>query len=212
MSKIVFIVTGAHSIANVSDALARERYIEYMIALHKIFTYNKPVYSVLSEYDSETSHCPPFDLFSMTTLLKLPISFLDDAKTKSQREFLSIKELVRNMNLEDDTFVIKLSGRYIILKDTLYNLVEQYKDNKNVNAIVCIPPAQLLQQYTFLFAMRWKFFKEFYELPLSIVSTKNIERVIVEFCENKNIVNSIINIERLDILANINNENKFQIF
>ncbi len=109
MSKIVFIATGAHSIANASDALARERYIEYMIALHKIFTYNKPVYSVLSEYNSEISHCPPFDLFSMTILLKLPISFLDDAKTKSQREFLSIKELVRNMNLEDDTFVIKIS-------------------------------------------------------------------------------------------------------
>ena len=38
MSKIVFIVTGAHSIANVSDIVARERYVEYMIALNKVFT------------------------------------------------------------------------------------------------------------------------------------------------------------------------------
>ena len=125
------------------------------------------------------------------------------------KEFISLKYLVQNMDINDNTWIIKTSGRYLLEDDTFVTLVKN--TNNSTEAIIrsCDNDTQI---YTFLFAMRWKFFKEFYELPLSIVSTKNIERVIVEFYENKNIVNSIINIERLDILANINNENKFQIF
>jgi len=212
MSNIVFIVTGAHSIANVSDIVARERYVEYMIALHKVFTYDKPVYGVLSECRPDNQHCPPFDTFSMKKLIKLPVSFLQDAKTKSQREFLSIKELIRDLHLEDDTFVIKVSGRYTIMKDTLYNLVDAYKNEPAVNAIICIPPEQPMQQYTFFFALRWKFFKEFFEMPLSYLGTKNIERAMIEYYEEKKLFGSILRVEKLDILANINNENKFQIF
>ena len=215
MSKIVFIVTGAHSIANVSDIVARERYVEYMIALNKVFTYDKPVYGVLSEYNQGDKNCPPFDIFSMKKLIKLPVSFLQNAKTKSQREFLSIKELIGDIQLEEDTFIIKLSGRYTIMKDTLYNLVDTYKNDINVNAIICTPPEQpklFIQQYTFFFALRWKFFKEFFELPLSYLGSKNIERAMIEFYEERNLIGSIVRIDKLDVLANINNENKFQIF
>jgi hypothetical protein len=212
MSNIVFVVTGAHSIANISDIVARERYVEYMIALNKVFTYDKAVYGVLSECRADNQYCPPFDTFSMKKLLKLPVSFLQNAKTKSQREFLSIKELIRDIQLKDDTFVIKVSGRYTIMKDTLYNLVETYKNDVNINAIICTPPEQPIQQYTFFFALRWKFFKEFFELPLSYLGTKNIERAMIEYYEEKNLVGSILRIDKLDILANINNENKFQIY
>jgi len=212
MSKIVFIVTGAHSIANVSDIVARERYVEYMIALHKVFTYDKPVYGVLSEYSAGDKHSPPFDTFLMEKLLKLPVSFLQNAKTKSQREFLSIKELISDIQLDEDTFIIKLSGRYTIMKDTLYNLVEIYKNDVNINAIICTPPEQPIQQYTFFFALRWKFFKEFFELPLSYLGTKNIERAMIKFYEEKKLIGSIVRIDKLDVLANINNENKFQIY
>ena len=212
MSNIVFVVTGAHSIANISDIVARERYVEYMIALNKVFTYDKPVYGVLSECRADNQDCPPFDTFSMKKLLKLPVSFLQNAKTKSQREFLSIKELIHDIQLKDDTFVIKVSGRYTIMKDTLYNLVETYKNDVNINAIICTPPEQPIQQYTFFFALRWKFFKEFFEMPLSYLGTKNIERAMIEYYEEKNLVGSILRIDKLDILANINNENKFQIY
>jgi hypothetical protein len=212
MSNIVFLVTGAHSIANISDIVARERYVEYMIALNKVFTYDKPVYGVLSECRADNQYCPPFDTFSMKKLLKLPVSFLQNAKTKSQREFLSIKELIHDIQLKDDTFVIKVSGRYTIMKDTLYNLVETYKNDVNINAIICTPPEQPIQQYTFFFALRWKFFKEFFEMPLSYLGTKNIERAMIEYYEEKNLVGSILRIDKLDILANINNENKFQIY
>jgi hypothetical protein len=212
MSNIVFVVTGAHSIANISDIVARERYVEYMIALNKVFTYDKAVYGVLSECRADNQYCPPFDTFSMKKLLKLPVSFLQNAKTKSQREFLSIKELIHDIQLKDDTFVIKVSGRYTIMKDTLYNLVETYKNDVNINAIICTPPEQPIQQYTFFFALRWKFFKEFFELPLSYLGTKNIERAMIEYYEENNLVGSILRIDKLDILANINNENKFQIY
>ena len=212
MSNIVFVVTGAHSIANISDIVARERYVEYMIALNKVFTYDKAVYGVLSECRADNQYCPPFDTFSMKKLLKLPVSFLQNAKTKSQREFLSIKELIHDIQLKDDTFVIKVSGRYTIMKDTLYNLVDTYKNDVNINAIICTPPEQPIQQYTFFFALRWKFFKEFFEMPLSYLGTKNIERAMIEYYEEKNLVGSILRIDKLDILANINNENKFQIY
>jgi hypothetical protein len=212
MSNIVFVVTGAHSIANISDIVARERYVEYMIALNKVFTYGKPVYGVLSECRQDNQHCPPFHTFPMEKLINLPVSFLQDAKTKSQREFLSIKELIRDLHLEDDTFVIKVSGRYTIMKDTLYNLVDAYKNEAAVNAIICIPPQEPIQQYTFFFALRWKFFKEFFEMPLSYLGTTNIERAMIEYYEEKKLVGSILRIDKLDILANINNENKFQVF
>jgi hypothetical protein len=183
-----------------------------MIALNKVFTYDEPVYGVLSECRADNQYCPPFDTFSMKKLLKLPVSFLQNAKTKSQREFLSIKELIHDIQLKDDTFVIKVSGRYTIMKDTLYNLVETYKNDVNINAIICTPPEQPIQQYTFFFALRWKFFKEFFEMPLSYLGTKNIERAMIEYYEEKNLVGSILRIDKLDILANINNENKFQIY
>lgn len=218
MKDIVFLVTGAHIIPGASPELYRERYIEYMIALHKVFSYQKPVYGIISEFDPREFplNIPPFDLFPFETLCKLSISALQECKTKSQREFLSIQSLVQRLQedqtLTDDTFIIKVSGRYILLKDTILNLVEQYKTNKDVQAIISLTKdVYPLQQYTFCFAMRWKWFQKFYKRSVEDLSTKCVERFIVEFLEQENLQGQTVNVDELGILCNINNENRFQV-
>jgi hypothetical protein len=218
MKDIAFLVTGAHSIPGATPELYRERYLEYMIALQKIFSYQKPVYGVLSECDPEISaiNAPPFDLFPFQTLSKLPRVALQHCQTKSQREFLSIQCLIQSLQgdltLDDDTFIIKVSGRYILLKDTMLHLVEQQKTNKDVQAIICLTKGVYpIQQYTFCFALRWKWFQKFYNRPIQSLGAKCVERFIVEFIEEENLQGFTMNVEELGILCNINNENKFQV-
>lgn len=218
MKDIAFVVTGAHIIPGADASLYRERYIEYTIALHKVFSYQKPVYGVLSEFDMGLAaiNIPPFDRFSFETLVKLPLSALHHCKTKSQREFLSIQSLVNKMledtTVTDDTFIVKVSGRYIFMKDTMLHLVEEHKTNKDIQAIICLTKGVYpIQQYTFCFAMRWKWFQKFYKRSVEELGTKCVERFIIEFIEQENLQGSTLNIEELGVLCNINNENKFQI-
>ena len=96
---IVFLVTGAHDIKSATDTLLRERYLEYMIALQKIFLYNKPTYGVLSEYNEKRNHIPPFNIFSFNKYVKLLPIDLRICTTKSQQEFYSIQILIKDMDL-----------------------------------------------------------------------------------------------------------------
>ena len=213
MSDIIIVVTGAHDIKSANTTLLRERYIEYMIALHKVFSYGKPVYGVLSEYNEKQVNIPPFDGFTITKLLKLVDTDLTHYNTKSQKESYSINLLIKDIDINDDTFVIKVSGRYVIIKDTFYNTVESLKTNMNVNGIICITEGVYpLQQYTFLYALRWKWFKKFYSESISNLEGHCVERFIVEFFEKENIIGSIVNVSKLDILTNINSENKFELY
>lgn len=218
MKDIGFVITGAHIIPGASPTLYRERYIEYMFALQKVFSYQKPVYGVLSEFDPIASpvNIPPFDFFPFEKLWKLAPQALDHCKTKSQREFLSIQSLVNSLQgdttLADDTFIIKVSGRYLLLKDTMLNLVESQKANKDIQAIVCLTKGVYpVQQYTFCFAMRWKWFQRFYTRPVEELGTKCVERFIIEFIEQENLQGATLPIDELGVLCNINNENKFQV-
>jgi hypothetical protein len=183
-----------------------------MIALHKVFSYNKPVYGVLSEYNEKRQHVPPFDNFPFT-MKKILKDELNLCKTKSQKEFLSVQYLIKDMNIDDDTFIIKVTGRYVILKDILIDSVEKNKTNKNINAIICLAKGVYpIQQCTFLFAMRWKWFKKFYELSINDLGNKCLERFIIEFIQNEKLEVSIINLDELGILTHINNENKFELY
>jgi hypothetical protein len=83
----------------------------------------------------------------------------------------------------------------------------------NVNGIICITEGVYpLQQYTFLYALRWKWFKKFYSESISKLEGHCVERFIVEFFEKENIIGSIVNVSKLDILTNINSENKFELY
>lgn len=219
MKDIVFAVSGAHKIQSQDISLFRERYVEYTIALHKIFAYSYPTYGVLSEYDPHflPEYMPPFQKFSFQSLIHLSVEALSFCKGKSQREFMSLKALVQEMSkdptIHDNTFVVKVSGRYVIVKDTLIRIVENFKSDENIQAVICLAKGDYpIQQYTFFFALRWKWFKKFYERSLEDLGGKNVERFIIEFIERENLQGKLIHLDELGILANINNENTFRIF
>lgn len=205
----IFIVTGA------DIEPKRERYIEYMICLHKIFSYTLPVYGVLSEYDSsDTTNTLPFSQFPFQTVKYIEKGILDNFN-KSPREFISIKSLLEDMkslNIDDSTFVIKASGRYLLLNDTFVDLVKASHENPNINSIVRLSD-NYTQQYTFLYALRYKYFKEFYEQGLHTVPNgKNIEMATLEFLYMRGLFETTLKLDKLGVLTNINSEGNFMIF
>ncbi len=209
MTSIVFVVTGAHIIPDSSPILLRERYIEYRIALQKISLYKQPIFGVLSEFQPQSPEIPPFDDLCNAGLLKLPSPFLSSCTTKSQREFLSIQYLIQDMNLPNDTFIIKVSGRYILMNDTFYNTVESVKDNPEIDGVACLTKDKQ-NQYTFLFALRWKWFKKFYSKYVMDLGQKNVEQFILEFYKEENIMNKIKIVDELGIFTQICNAKQFQ--
>ena len=203
----IFIVTGA------DIEPRKERYIEYMLSLHKIFSYGFPVYGVVSEHIKDKDNTP----FSQLPFKKL--TFIEkgnlDAFNKSPREFISIKCLLdemQDLDIDDSTFVIKASGRYLILDDSFVSLVQSNQLNPNVNSIIRLCDNDT-QQYTFLYALRYKYFKAFYNQGLHMLPNgKNIEQATLEFLHANNLFETTLRVDRLGILTNINGEGIFRIF
>lgn len=203
----IFIVTGA------DIEPRKERYIEYMLSLHKIFSYGFPVYGVVSEHIKDKDNTP----FSQLPFKKL--TFIEkgnlDTFNKSPREFISIKCLldeIQDLDIDDSTFVIKASGRYLILDDSFISLVKSNQLNPNVNSIIRLCDNDT-QQYTFLYALRYKYFKAFYSQDHSILANdKNIEQATLEFLHANNLFETTLKVDRLGILTNINGEGAFRIF
>lgn len=211
MNPIVFLATGAHCVPSADKTLLRERYIEYRIALQKAALYQKPMYGVLSEYNPSAPEVPPFQHFCTAGLQTLSPEDLAFAKTKSQKEFLSIQYLLSSLNLSDDTFVVKLSGRYILMGDSFLKTVEAVKDNPQIQGVVCLTEDKQ-QQYTFCFALRWKWFKQFYSKHVSYLQMKNLEQCIVDFYKEEGIFDQLVQVKTLEIFTQISNANQFQMF
>ena len=165
----------------------------------------------MSEYDGSAPEIPPFHLFCTAGLQVLSSEDLASAKTKSQKEFLSIQSLLPSLNVSEDTFVVKMSGRYILMGDSFMHTVEAVKDNPQIQGVVCLTEDKQ-QQYTFLFALRWKWFKQFYSKPISYLQMKNLEQCIVEFYKEEGIFDQIMQVKTLEIFTQINNANQFQMF
>lgn len=203
----IFVVTGA------DIEPRKERYIEYMLSLHKIFSYGLKVYGVVSEY-SQNKDTPPFSIFPFETLKYIPAGALDSLN-KSPREFVSIKCLLEEMNslnIDDSTFIIKASGRYLILNDSFIELVRKSQTNSNINSIIRLCDDGT-QQYTFLYALRYKYFKAFYEQGLDAVPNgKNIERSTLEFLYKAGLFETTMKLDNLGILTNINGEGIFKVY
>uniref|UniRef100_A0A6C0K914 Uncharacterized protein n=1 Tax=viral metagenome TaxID=1070528 RepID=A0A6C0K914_9ZZZZ len=208
MNPIIFITTGA----DIEPYI--ERYVEYMFSLHKIFSYNIPVYGVLSEcstiYNSKSA---PFDKFPFNHLLKISSGDIQ-AHTKSLKEYMAIQLLLQSINsssISDDTFVIKVSGRYLLIDDTFVNLVKETQSHLSIASIFC--KSQINQQYSFLYAMRYKYFKLFYSnVPALLAEGHNIEEVLQLFLNYHNLIGKSIEIDHLGILTNIDNHGGFVIY
>lgn len=207
MVEPIFIVTAA------DIEPRKERYIEYMLSLHKIFYYRLKVYGVISEYSGH-ENTPPFSKFPFEYLVHIQKGVLD-IFDKSPREFISIKSLIHEMeslNINENTFVIKVSGRYLILDDTFVETVKKNKDNLKINSIIKLCDNGT-QQHTFLYALRYKYFEEFYKQGIHTVPNgKNIERATLEFLYNKGLFETTMTLDNLGILTNINGEGVFKIF
>jgi hypothetical protein len=205
-NRIAIIVTGADKIPKSTPVLRRERYIEYSMALHKIFSYSYPIYGVLSEFDSnDTVDMVPFNKFNFKHVEYINLG-KTDASNKSYSEIQSINELLNVIDLDDNTFIIKVSGRYLILDDTFINTVISSID-LDVPAIVKVTNNNHI--HTFLFALRYKYFKDFY-VNVKDINT-SVEYLVYDYLVKNNLLEKSININRLGILANICNGNKFQV-
>ena len=210
-SPILFLVTGADHINQCNPILKRERYIEYTLSLHKVFHYSYPVIGVLSEIDKENNKdCPPFDLFPFQTLTKITRGELD-GYNKSIREGISIIRLLQEApTIDDDTFIIKISGRYLIMDDSFITIVKNNVLNHNIVAVIRTAENQTAQ-YTFLYALRYRYMKEFYEkYKHEVHDDISVEYRIFEFLKQNQLLQSTIMVNQLGILANINNDDIFQ--
>lgn len=213
---IHLIATCAYNIKQLTPENKIVRKTEYTIALQKLIHYNLPLSIIISECSKNN--------YSSSFFTKLPIEksltdffLIEDtstlgATTKSQQEFMSIQHYIHNIKdthkYNDEDWIVKLSGRYIFMSDYFMKIVENMDSKINVVFKMCDPE----QAFTFCFAMRWKYFKEFYSLPLELLGNKNVEKFIVEFVQYSNLANSAINIDKLDILSNINTEDKYKIY
>jgi hypothetical protein len=180
-----------------------------MLALHRVFSYGIPVMGVLSEY-APSENTPPFSQFPFKMLKTIQYGALDGLG-KSQREYASISELLKDVSgVSDDEFIIKTSGRYMLVNDSFFNLVKQHETNPRVNAIIRLS-SDGMQQFTVLYAMRYKYFKWLHCQPM-IENGANIERVTLDFIKNNGLMDTTLKVESLDILTNIANSNHYIVY
>lgn len=212
-SSIIFLVTGADHIHGCNPVLKKGRYIEYMIALHKIFYYSYPVIGVLSELDeTHTQDRPPFESFPFQKLITINHGELD-GYNKSMREGISIVRLLQEVpSIDDHAFIIKVSGRYVMIDDSFVTTVKQHAANHNMVAVIR-SAVNDTAQYTFLYAMRYCYLKEFYErYHDTIEDDVSVEYRLMEFLKQKELLQHTILVDKLGILTNIDNNGTFQIF
>jgi hypothetical protein len=212
-SPIIFLVTGADHVHDCNPIIKKSRYIEYMIALHKIFYYSYPVIGVLSEVDKDHAEDrPPFESFPFQTLITIQHGELD-GYNKSIREGISILRLLQEVpSIHNDTFMIKVSGRYVIMDDSFISIVKQHTTNHTIVAVVRSVHNNT-GQFTFLYALRYHYMREFYERYLyDVHDTISVEYRIFDFLKEKKLLEHTIMVDKLGILTNINNEGVFRIF
>ena len=182
-----------------------EREKQYMYTMARIFSYKFPVYCVISE-THDNPEFKPKQFFPFMKLLE--IESLDKNMTKSQKEFNSIKLLLSDVNLDNNSWVIKVSGRYMIYDDMFIDSVKEQPESIKAVIRTCDSDTQM---YTFLFALRFRYFKDFFvnnNLPDSI----NLERIMLLYIENVLHHDEIKYVNDLGIFCNIADCNVYTYF
>ena len=183
---------------------------EYMMCLHKILNYNYPTILIKSETARVDKSCVHEIHDRFTTVIDVPSTRDLNAGEKSKQEYISIKQFIdTNPPIDDDAWVVKLSGRYLLVDDTFINeiknaspetqgFIKHFEDGNKM--------------FTFCYALRYRWFKSFYRYPVEFMGYLNIERFILERILTDGIYNNIKKLDRLGILANVNNEDTYKIF
>lgn len=203
---IQFIITGAVKIKDINPNLFIERNTEYRLCLHKLFHYNMPVHAIISECSKDESNETSFAGFKFSSELYILSTKDFNAKGKSQQEFLSIQTYVKNATFDDNDWIIKVSGRYLLLSDNFYNIVKNAPDD--YDAVVKTSDTHP-QIYTFCFALRWKYFKECYMLDVNYLGDQCVENFVFSYI-NDNKLKTIV-VPKIDILTNINSEGTYRV-
>jgi len=188
-----------------NNEIYNEREKQYMYSMARIFSYKLPVYGVVSETHNDCNWLPK-NFFPFEKLLQ--IYSTDTELNKSQKEFYSIKALLDNINVDDNTWVIKVSGRYLIYNDNFIDYVKNSSDNVKAVIRLCDNDTQM---YTFLFALKFKYFKDFFcniDLPNNI----NLERVMLLYIKNMINENDIKMVDELGVFCNIADCNMYTYF
>jgi hypothetical protein len=206
---IQFVTTCATLPVNTDPTIIAVRDTEYTIALHKLENYKLPIHAILSETNDDAYSKSLFKNFTFTSKTLINSTTELGAKTKSQKEFVSIQKALHNLDsLHDDDWIIKTTGRYVFISDTFYTIVKHAESKARAIVKLSSPPSQA---YTFCFAMRVKEFREFYSQSLSELGNKNVERFLLEFLKKNEILTSTVSVSNLGILANIANSGNYQI-
>lgn len=180
------------------------RNTEYSLCLSRLFSYNFPVYGIISETSSLHS---PFNKFPFTKTHFIPSTYSLGAKTKSQQEFLSIKNFCYSHDFPEDTWIIKLTGRYLLYNDDFVTAVKNADNTVDAVVQICNNNTQIR---TFCYAIRWSLVKEYFNKPLEYLGYNCIETSIYSFLVEKKV--KITNLSTLGIYADINNESTFLYF
>ena len=200
---MIIVTTLAQHVDN--DEKYNEREKQYMYSMARIFSYKLPVYGVVSE-----TYCnpefKPTQLFPFEKLIE--IESFNKTMTKSQKEFNSIKLLMSNLDLDDNSWVIKVSGRYMIYNDIFIDSVKNAPDNIKAVIRTCDNDTQM---YTFLFALRFKYFKEYF-INYNITHDINLEKLTLLYIINVLNDDEIQYVNDLGIFCNISDCNDYTYF
>ena len=128
------------------------------------------------------------------------------------RENVSIARLLKEMpEIDDNTFIIKVSGRYLIIDDSFLTTVKEHVSNHNIVAVIRTAENETAQ-YTFLYALRYRYLKAFYEKYTNAINDDiSVEYRIFEYLKGNQLLKHTIMVDKLGILTNINNEGTFRI-
>jgi len=200
---INFITTAAYNIDNKNDILLKIRETEYIYSLSKVFSYRLPVYGVVSETNG--TDFIPYKYFPFKLISNISNSKELGANTKSEKEYIALKTLINKMNCNDDEWVIKVTGRYLIVNDTLINEVK--KSNSETQAFIYnISKNNII---TYFYAMRFGLLKRLLEDDVSSLSGNNLEYHFSVKLHELLKINNIVFLDSLGIFTNINNENNY---
>jgi hypothetical protein len=183
------------------------RRAEYMMCLHKLLNYKYPTVLIKSETERINKSCIHDILDKFTYIHDIPNTNNLGAVGKSQQEYVSIQSFIHtNPIIDDDAWIVKLSGRYLLIDDTFMNEVNTAP--KEIQGIVKIINNNT-QIHTFCYALRYKWFKTFYKYPLHYLGYKNIETFILDQIRRENLLGVVKNLSHIGILTNVNNEDRY---